>query len=71
MMLADHISSLYDLLNFSDKPDNRPNSSSRRVSKSVGDVMRMVREVLGEDGIERLKREGVVPMGKKGRYGIV
>jgi hypothetical protein len=35
--------------------------------------MRMVRETLGEEGIERLRKEGVVPMsmGKKSRHGVV
>ncbi|KAI9635287.1 uncharacterized protein MKK02DRAFT_43969 [Dioszegia hungarica] len=70
---ADQISSLYDLLNFQDRPDTRggPSGTTRKVSKSVADVMRMVKETLGEEGVERLKREGVVPLASRRRGGVV
>jgi len=59
---ADQIASLYELLNFHDKPDNRDSSGKGTVGvkKSVADVLRMVRESLGEEGARRLEEDGVV-----------
>ncbi|KAK8865923.1 hypothetical protein IAR55_001071 [Kwoniella newhampshirensis] len=67
---ADQIGDLYDLLAFNDKPlsaSGQATSSGKGgwVGKSVGDVMRMVKESLGEEGWERLERD------LKGRSGTV
>jgi hypothetical protein len=53
---ADQIASLYDLLTFKDKPDTRHGKPG--VMKSVPDILRMVKESLGEEGLRRLQEDG-------------
>ncbi|CAD6565637.1 MAG: hypothetical protein TREMPRED_001621 [Tremellales sp. Tagirdzhanova-0007] len=57
---ADQIASLYELLRFKDKTDPQIGDSHvRDVKKSVPDILRMVRESLGEDALRRLEDDGV------------
>ena len=55
---ADQIASLYDLLTFKDQPNSQ--KERKEVKKSVPDILRMVKESLGEDGLKRLQDEGIV-----------
>jgi len=59
ILQADQISSLYDLLNFADKPMTGTSGGNGGVKKSVPDILRMVRDSLGEEGIKRLENDGV------------
>jgi hypothetical protein len=54
---ADQIASLYDLLSFKDQLDSQ---KSKGVKKSVPDILRMVKESLGEEGLRRLQEDGIV-----------
>jgi catechol 2,3-dioxygenase-like lactoylglutathione lyase family enzyme len=60
---ADQIAELYDLLTFHDKPaEPRENGTGGAASggrKSVHDVMRMVKESLGEEAMNRLEQDGL------------
>lgn len=65
---ADQISSLYDLLTFSDRPlspsglhRDRERQTDSLPKRSVLDVLRLVKESLGEEGMRRLEEDGVVP----------
>jgi hypothetical protein len=55
---ADQIASLYDLLTFKDQPNSQKERSG--VKKSVPDILRMVKETLGEEGLKRLQEDGIV-----------
>ena len=55
---ADQIASLYDLISFRDQPNTQKQGSG--VKKSVPDILRMVRESLGEEGLRRLQEDGIV-----------
>jgi len=55
---ADQIASLYDLISFKDQPNTR--NQRNGVKKSVPDILRMVRESLGEEGLRRLQEDGIV-----------
>ena len=55
---ADQIAALYDLLSLQDRPTS-PTAGGEQVRKSVPDIMRMVRESLGEEGVKRLEKDGV------------
>ena len=55
---ADQIASLYDLISFKDQPNTQKQGSG--VKKSVPDILRMVRESLGEEGLRRLQEDGIV-----------
>jgi hypothetical protein len=55
---ADQIASLYDLLSFKDQPNSQ--NDKRGVKKSVPDILRMVKESLGEEGLKRLQEDGIV-----------
>lgn len=55
---ADQIASLYDLLSFKDQPNTQKEQSG--VKKSVPDILRMVRDSLGEEGLRRLQEDGIV-----------
>jgi len=58
---ADQISALYDLLSFQDKelPKGHDGQKKGGVRKSIPEVLRMVRESLGEEGLRRLEEDGV------------
>jgi hypothetical protein len=57
---ADQISALYDLLSFQDKELPRGQGEKQGgVRKSIPEVLRMVRESLGEEGLRRLEEDGV------------
>ena len=55
---ADQIASLYDLLTFKDQPNSQ--KVRHGVKKSVPDILRMVKESLGEEGLKRLQEDGIV-----------
>jgi len=55
---ADQIASLYDLLTFKDQPNSQRERNG--VKKSVPDILRMVKESLGEEGLKRLQEDGIV-----------
>lgn len=55
---ADQIAALYDLLSFEDKPVPARNNAAAQRHTSVHDVMRMVKESLGEEAFERLNLNG-------------
>ncbi|ORY32305.1 hypothetical protein BCR39DRAFT_523842 [Naematelia encephala] len=59
---ADQIASLYDLLHFKDRPltsfELERQTGKVETRKSVHDVLRMVRETLGDEGMRRLERDG-------------
>ena len=59
MTQADQIAALYDLLTVQDRPV-RPDEfrDFGGVKKSVPDILRMVRETVGEEGMRRLEWEG-------------
>lgn len=62
---ADQIAELYDLLTFQDKPaeprenGNGTGGAASGGRKSVHDVMRMVKESLGEEAMKRLEQDGL------------
>lgn len=58
---ADQISALYDLLSFQDKELPKGDGGQKKggVRKSIPEVLRMVRESLGEEGLRRLEEDGV------------
>jgi len=55
---ADQIAALYDLLTFKDQPSSQ--KEGNRVKKSVPDILRMVKDSLGEEGLKRLQEDGIV-----------
>ncbi|KAK4686263.1 hypothetical protein P7C73_g3869, partial [Tremellales sp. Uapishka_1] len=64
---ADQISSLYDLLDFKDRPvsPSHPEDLPPHAKKSVNDLMRLVRESLGEDALRRLEEDIGIKVGRR------
>jgi hypothetical protein len=58
---ADQIAELYSLLSYEDRTDGmaKTDAGLRKASKSVGDVLKMVKDSLGEEGLRRLHEDGV------------
>ncbi|ORX35965.1 hypothetical protein BD324DRAFT_651874 [Kockovaella imperatae] len=57
---ADQIAALYNVLSVQDRAVRSGEIGGfAGVSKSVPDILRMVRETIGEEGMKRLEREGV------------
>ncbi|RXK35042.1 hypothetical protein M231_07695 [Tremella mesenterica] len=60
---ADQISALYELLSVHDLPSSHSHDERKvgqgKIRKSVPDIVRMVRDSLGEEGLKRLKKDGI------------
>lgn len=57
---ADQISELYSLLSYRDRKDQPGRHQDKsKVGRSVPDILRMVKDSLGEEGLRRLEEDGV------------
>ncbi len=75
-MQSGQIHALYSLLSFQDRPDDgigaraRGRDAHEGAAKAPRDVMRMVRETLGEEAVARLEEDGVYA-GARRRHCVV
>lgn len=66
---ADQIASLYTLLSFRDRPTSETETRASKGQKSVFDILRMVKDTLGDEGMRRLEEDGVLNLKSRTRGG--